>query len=191
MASCKRTRFGKLRIDKHIAALTKLFTTSEEHKVDYFRDSLFGHPTSILAEILKQFDFEFRIVPSLPTRRRTWSFICRTWRLPSKHRHECGQTSSRPTHTLPFNWKPKQLRDDVQALMRKRSSDNANPNNKKQKQKQNKNRTKNQTPARERPARTGDEPTEGLDYCHNHNHGYQHSHPSYSCKVLCSDKKKY
>jgi hypothetical protein len=49
---------------KHIAALTKLFTISEragsvvdeDNKVDYFRDSLFGHP--ILADILKQFDFE-------------------------------------------------------------------------------------------------------------------------------------
>jgi hypothetical protein len=52
-----------------------------------------------------------------------------------------------------------------------------------------KNRTKDQTPARERPARTGDEPTEGLDYCHNH--GYQHSHTSSACKVLRSDKNKY
>jgi hypothetical protein len=80
-----RTRFGKLQkdtkialklkmtsilkavedLDTHIAALTKLFNISktagsvvdEGHKVDYFRDSLFGHP--ILAEIFKQFDFEF------------------------------------------------------------------------------------------------------------------------------------
>jgi hypothetical protein len=79
-----RARFGKLQkdtktalklkmnsmlkavedMDKHISALTKLFTISEtagsvvddDTIVDYFRDSLFGH--SILANILKQFDFE-------------------------------------------------------------------------------------------------------------------------------------
>jgi hypothetical protein len=52
-------------LDKHIATLTKLFTISEtvgsifdeDDKVDYFRDSLLGHP--ILADILKHFDFEF------------------------------------------------------------------------------------------------------------------------------------
>jgi hypothetical protein len=78
-----RARFGKLQkdtktalklrmtsmlkavedLDKHIVALTKNFTISdtagsvvdEDHKVDYFRDSLLGHP--LLADILKQFDF--------------------------------------------------------------------------------------------------------------------------------------
>jgi hypothetical protein len=44
-------------------------------------------------------------------------------------------------------------------------------------------------PTRERPARTGKETIEGLDYCHNH--GYQHSHTSSACKVLLSNKKKY
>jgi hypothetical protein len=79
-----RARFGKLQkdtktalklrmtsmlksvedLDKHISALTRNLTISEtagsvvdeDHKVDYFRDSLLGHP--LLADILKQFDFE-------------------------------------------------------------------------------------------------------------------------------------
>jgi hypothetical protein len=88
-----RARFGKLQkdtktalklrmtsmlksvadLDKHISALTKNFTISEtagsvideDHKVDYFRDCLFGHPllssnNSILST---------RIVPPSPTPR--------------------------------------------------------------------------------------------------------------------------
>ncbi len=52
-------------LDTHIATLTKNFNISdtaglvvdEDQRVDYFRDSVYGRP--LLAEILKQFDFEF------------------------------------------------------------------------------------------------------------------------------------
>jgi hypothetical protein len=173
-------------LDKHISALTKNFTISEtagsvideDHKVDYFRDSLFGHP--ILADILKQFDFEHPDCNTI-----TYAQITAYVVLYLPNLKTAQQAATRVQANIvrldayaALQLETKQLRDDVQTLKRKRSSDNSNPNNKKQKQKQkqNRNRTKDQTPARERLARTGDKPIESLDYCHNH--GYQHSHKS-------------
>ncbi len=39
------------------------------------------------------------------------------------------------------------------------------------------------------PTRTGDEPTEGLNYCHQH--GWQHSHDSPDCKFMASYTDKF
>jgi hypothetical protein len=212
-----RARFGKLQkdtktvlklkmtsmlksvedLDKHIAALTKTFTISEtagsvvdeDNKIDYFRDSLFGHP--ILADILKQFDFENPDCTTITYAQITAYVVLHLPNLKTAQQASTWVHANIVTSDAyaALQLETKQLRDDVQTLMRKRSSDNANPNYKKQKQKQNKNRTKDQTPAGERLARTGDEPIEGLDYCRNH--GYQHCHTSSACKVLRSDKKKY
>jgi hypothetical protein len=142
-------------------------------------------------DILKQFDFEHPDCTTI-----TYAQIMAYVILHSPNLKTAQQAATRvqanivtPDAYAALQLKTKQLRDDVQTLMRKRSSDNANPNYKKQKQKQNKSKTKDQTPTRERLARIGDEPIEGLDYCHNH--GYQHSHTSSVCKVLRSDKKKY
>jgi hypothetical protein len=210
-----RARFGKLQkdtktslklrmtnmlksvadLDKHISVRTKTSpsakrrdllstkTTKSTTSATFFSD----HP--ILADILKQFDFEHPgcntityvqitayVVPHLPNLKTAQQAATRV-----------QANLVTPDAYAALQLETKQLRDDVQTLMRKRSSDNSNPNNKKRKQ--NKNGTKDQKPARERPARTGDEPIEGLDYCHNH--GYQHSHTSSACKVLLSNKKKY
>jgi hypothetical protein len=159
-----RTRFGNLQkdtktalkvrmtrmlkavedFDKHIAALTKLFNISktvgsvvgEDHKVDYFRDSLFGHP--ILAEILKQFDFEFPDSTLI-----TYTQIAAYVVLHLPNLKTAQQASTRMQANIvtsnayaALQLETKQLRDDVQELKRKRSLDKANPNNKKQKQKQ-------------------------------------------------------
>jgi DNA polymerase III psi subunit len=136
-------------LDKHIAALTKLFTISEtagsivdeHHKVDYFRDSLFGHP--LLADILKRFDFEYSDCTTI-----TYAQITAYAVLHLPNLKTAQQASIRvqanittPDAYVALQQETKQLRDDVQTLMRKRSSDNSNPNNKKQKQKQNKNKT--------------------------------------------------
>jgi hypothetical protein len=164
-----RARFGKLQkdtktalklrmtsmlkavedLDKHIAALTKNFTISEtvgsvvdeDHKADYFRDSLFGHP--LLADILKQFDFEHPDCTII-----TYAQITAYVVLHLPNLKTAQQASARvqanivtPDAYAALQQETKQLRDDVQTLMRKRSSDNSNPNNKKQKQKQNKNKT--------------------------------------------------
>ncbi len=153
-----RARFGKLQkdiktalklrmtrmlkavedMDKHIAALTKLFTISEragsvvdeDDKVDYFRDSLFEH--RILADILKQFDFEYPDCTIITYAQITAYVVLHLPNLKTAQqvsiRIQANVVTSNAYAALQLE--TKQLRDDVQALMQKRSSDNANPNNK-------------------------------------------------------------
>jgi hypothetical protein len=167
-----RARFGKLQkdtktaiklrmtnmlktveeLDKHIAALTKLFTISEtagsivdeHHKVDYFRDSLFGHP--LLADILKQFDFEYPDCTTITYAQITAYVVLHLPNLKTAQQSSIRVQANIATlgAYAALQQETKKLRDDVQTLMWKRSSDNFNPNNKNK----NKNRTP-QTPTRD------------------------------------------
>ncbi len=128
-----RTRFGKLQkdtktavedLDKQIAALTKFFNISEmaglvvdeDHKVDYFRDSLFGHP--ILAEILKQFDFEFP--DSILIMQVTAYVVLHLPNLKTAKQASTRMQANTVTSDAyaALQLETKQLRDDVQELKR-------------------------------------------------------------------------
>jgi hypothetical protein len=138
-------------MDKHIAALTRLFiinepagsVVDEDDKVDYFRDSLFGHP--ILADILKQFDSEHPDCTNTITNAQITAYVV----LHLLNLKTAQQASTRIQANIvtsdayaALQLETKQLRDDVQTLMQNRSSDNASPNNK------NKNRNKTKTEPR-------------------------------------------
>jgi hypothetical protein len=145
-------------LDTHIATLTRNFNISEttgllvdeDHRVDYFRDSLFGHP--LLAEILKQFNFEFPD-STLVTYAQITAYVIRY--LPnlktvhqSSTRIQANIVTSDAYAALQLE--TKQMKDEIQELKRKQFSGKTKLKNK------NKNINK-RTATRERPTRTGDE----------------------------------
>ena len=189
-------------IDTHISNLQDMFDVSEtagfpvavDRQVEIFRETVSAHP--LIVKILETFDFEFPD-SKLVTFEQVTAYL--VLHLPNvKHAQLAAARASAnlvaATAYSTLETESQRLRAEIDRLKRKRT-DNQNKGKGKRKGQQGKGkRTGQQTnPKNEgtklHQARTPEEPTKDMKYCHGH--GFQHSHTSAECKLLAGDKRKY
>jgi hypothetical protein len=177
-------------LDTHISNLTDMFEVSETagfpindtDKMDMFRETVSGHP--IIVKVFETFDFEFPD-PTLTTYEQLMAYL--VVHLPNLRHAQLAATRATAnlvaaTAYTTLEAKAQRLKAEVDKLKRKRTpAANKNKNkNKKQNEKQNGRKQK------EQHKDETDTPTTDLKYCHSH--GYQKSHISAECKLLCLEK---
>ncbi len=186
-------------LESHVANLEALFERydgasvvplDEDRKIDYFRTSVFGH--QMILTILLNFDLQFSD-GNAHTFTQITEYV--NSHLPNI---KSSQSSSIRLQANMVNAISSEayaaLKTENEFLKRKQAQGTVNKNKKQAKTKQENRQPNTKTPRAPRggrgdPTRTGDEPIEGLNYCHQH--GWQHSHDSPECKSMASDKQKY
>ena len=191
-------------IDTHVSNLQDMFDVSDtagfpvddNRQVEIFRETVCSHP--LIVKVLEKFDFDFPDAKKVTYDQITAYLVLH---LPNvKH---AQLIATRATANLvattaysALEAESQRLRAEVERLKRKNPGQqkNGKQNGKQQQGKQSKlqktnDRKKNDDKRENTKARTGDEPTSNMKYCHGH--GYQHSHISAECKMLAGDKQKY
>ena len=199
-------------IDTHMSNLLDMFEVSETagfpidmyRQVEIFRETVCAHP--LVVKVLETFDFDFPDSKAVTYEQITAYLVLH---LPNVKHAQLAATRATANFVAATAYtvleaESKRLRAEVEQLKRKRTDgkgkggkngkqnggkrkgDQQNGGKQKDQQKTQKQKDGNQ---RDQQARTSDEPTVNMKYCHGH--GYQHSHISSECKLLAGDKQKF